>query len=284
MSLRPRGLVVCVDYADLLEITLPRNLHHFSELVVVTHPEDRATRELVERYPPARYYLTDAFYRHGAKFNKGLALEEGFDALGREGWILVWDADTLFPENWPEITWRVGWLYGARRRILENPADFAEGLDWSRLPPGRDLVWAGYFQLFHADDPHLRRRPWYDVTFSHAGGCDGYFQRHWPVSCKCWLPFEVLHLGPRDCNWFGRVTPRRDGTRPAQWEERSWLMRSYLEHKGWLDRWRTGSRGRKNAGVWPGERIAADISGSAPDPAGLVPPVPSGPTDLPSVS
>ncbi len=42
-----KGIVVCVEYDDLLTITLPRNARHLTEIVVVTSPTDLRTQQVV---------------------------------------------------------------------------------------------------------------------------------------------------------------------------------------------------------------------------------------------
>lgn len=228
-----RGIVVCVNYDDLLEITLRRNMRHLEECVVVTSPTDERTKKLAGSIPNVRIYETDAFYRFGAKFNKGLAIEEGFDFLGREGWILIWDADTLFPEDMDLSSIVPGKLYGARRLILDNPKTWKEDMNWDGLPVSNDRSFPGYFQLFHASDPIISQLPWYDVTFGHAGGGDGYFESRWPSERKIRLPFRVLHLGPRDVNWFGRASPRTDDAENVMAAHHMREMERFLIWKGW---------------------------------------------------
>lgn len=244
-----RGIVICVDYDDLLAITLPRNARHLKEVLVVTHPRDEKTKRVVAEIPNARVFETDAFYRSGAKFNKGLAMEEGFDALGREGWILIWDADIVLADDTVFENLQIGRLYSVRRRILENHKLWKEELDWRRLPDAGDRTFAGYFQLFHADDPHLAVRPWYDVTYTHAGGGDEYFQALWPADCKHYLPYNCLHLGPRDTNWFGRVTQRMDGQQVAGVDQHRRDMQLFLSYKGWRGRKRTVRHFREHVDV-----------------------------------
>jgi hypothetical protein len=48
---------------------------------------------------------------------------------------------------------------------------------------------------------------------------------------KGWLPFEVLHFGPRDTNWFGRSSERLDGL-PTN------LTESDVDHLFAEHRWR----------------------------------------------
>lgn len=229
----PKGIVVCVGYDDLLALTLPKNARHMTEIVVVTTPEDMKTRAVIADIPNARPFLTDAFYRDGAKFNKGAAIEEGFDALGRDGWILIHDADTMLPNSVPFDNLDPAKLYGARRRMLDEPARYSDSLDWRKLPLSSQGGWPGYFQLFHGSCPVIKQRPWYDVTYEHAGMSDNYFQLRWPVKQKEWLQLEVLHLGPRDRNWYGRVTPRLDGEAIPEASERAANMMKMMGAKGW---------------------------------------------------
>ncbi len=97
-----RAILVSVDYADLLRITLPYNIHHFEEAWVVTSKSDpetaKAVMEMQARQLPVSIFATDAFYDDGAVFNKWKALEQGLDAMGRHGWLVVMDADILWPK------------------------------------------------------------------------------------------------------------------------------------------------------------------------------------------
>ena len=199
------GLVVCVNYADFLARTLPRNASHFDHIVVVTTPDDVATRAVVHGCDHAELFVTQAFTKHGAVFNKGLAIEEGFDFLGRDGWMCVWDADTVMPRDMDLNDLPPNRLYAPRRRICSKPERWDDGEDWRRFPRYRDREFAGYFQLFHASDPVLATRPWYGTHWRHAGGCDSDFQAKWPRERKVRLPFDVLHLGKPGVNWAGRT-------------------------------------------------------------------------------
>ena len=220
-----KAITVCVEYDDLLEITLPRAAPHFDGILVVTSPEDKNTMRLVGRF--AREGLrvgiwpTNAFYQNGAGFNKGLALEQGFDILGREGWICVFDADIVMPAEMDLSGLVPGKLYCPRRRICKDPRKYDGSEDFRRWKPFPDMEHAGYCQFFHADDPVLKSvRPWYGTHWKHAGGCDSDFQSRWPDGHKEWLDFTVLHLGEDAANWHGRCTPRLDGTMPEGFQHR----------------------------------------------------------------
>jgi hypothetical protein len=221
-----RGLTVCVGpvYAELLRITLPRNVRHFSECWVATTPDDEATAEVVAGVPGARLFTTTGFRDHGAFMNKGLGIERCFDAMGRHGWFCVHDSDCVFPPTLPLDDLNPEALHGCRRRVLADPAAWHPGLDWSTCPVHEDSPGIGYCQLFHSDAAKLNGvRPWYNVNFPHAGGCDAQFLDHWVRhgGKVVTLPAEVLHLGQPDMNWWGCSPEARD------------RMSAYVHRMGW---------------------------------------------------
>ncbi len=143
----------------------------------------------------------------------------------------------LFPDELALPPLEMGKLYSPPRLLLDDPRRWTPQFDWKRARPTPDFVFAGYFQLFHADDPVLRERPWYDVGYTHAGGGDWYFQQRWVEENKIRPPFNVLHLGPRDRNWFGRTSSRTDrGALPPGIPHRSVMMHAFLAAKNWNGR------------------------------------------------
>lgn len=232
-----KGVVVCVEYTDLLRLVLVRNMRFLSSCAVITSPQDTETQSFCAKIQNVSVFVTDAFYRHGAKFNKGLAIEEYWNSTERDGWICAWDADILFPDTFndciDERHLKIGTLYGPRRRMMLDPENWTPQYDWSQLPIRQDRSFPGYCHVFHGQDPHIAKLPWYDVTFAHAGGGDGYFEQRWPRECKVRIPCHVLHLGPPDNNWFGRVSPRIDGVPVNGAKERHETMETFLHWKGW---------------------------------------------------
>lgn len=217
-----RGLTVSVGYAEMLRITLIRNMRHFTECLVVTSPEDEATQAAASEVPGVSLFITDVFTRHGARFNKGYALELAFDVMGRHGWIAIWDSDCLWPDVLPLANLRPDCLNGMHRRVLEDPSQWHPGFDWSRCVRSRDGGPIGFTQIVNADDPALRdRRPWYDVSFAHAGGGDAFFMSHWARGKHNVLPCEALHLGPTDTHWFGTDQAGKD------------MMAKFVRDNGW---------------------------------------------------
>lgn len=227
-----RSIVVCVEYSDLLAITLPANRHHFDAMMVVTSMADEATADLARQHD-CHLYQTDAFYDRGAVFNKWAALEEGLSAFGREGWLCLLDADVIWPREIPEFDLVCGKLYTPRRRLFPDVTKpVPPESEWERYPLMREPEFAGYSQIFHASDPHLPGPPWHQTDWRHAGGADSFFQRMWAEPDKIRPPFVVLHLGEPGANWCGRVTQFTDGTKHPQAGERAERLRRFIEGRG----------------------------------------------------
>lgn len=238
--------MICVDYADILAITLPYNRHHFLDVMIVTAERDKATQEVAARNS-ARVYITNAFWSKGEAFNKWAALEEAMDHYGRVGWICNMDADVLWPKYIPEWTPVFGNLYTPKRRIMENlQQQIPQEPYWKSFPlPQANEEFAGYTQIFNCDDPRLGKAPWHEVDWKHAGGADTHFQLRWPDENKIRPPFEVLHLGPPGVNWCGRATKRVDGTVPEDSAAKQRQLRWFL----------SGRRGRRGRDRYKREKL-----------------------------
>lgn len=248
-----RAILVSVDFGDILSITLPFNLHHFEEVLVVSTPDDHETRAVVNRHQ-CRLFATSAFYDNGADFNKWKALELGLDHFGRTGWMCILDADILWPAILPSFDLIEGNLYTPRRRMMTDLGMLymaTEESTWNRWPiHPQEREFAGYSQIFHASDPVLGNPPWHETNWRHGGGADSMFQRKWPDSRKIRPPFEVLHIGHAGRNWCGRSTQRMDGTVPHESEMRLRKLQSYVR-----------GRNRRAADPYAGERIPPTQTG-----------------------
>lgn len=220
--IKPKAIIVSVDYADILAMTLPYNRDFFSEVLIVTTAEDTATMEIAKAND-AKVYCTDAFYRRNAYFNKFLALEEGLDILGRDGWLLILDADIVIPQQRPMFIPQQGKIYTPHRRIkLEIACGIPEQRRWSQYKRTKaNEEFAGYFQLFHASDRALGPVPWHSVQWTWAGGADTAFHNQWMPMNKVRPPFEVLHLGAPFRNWCGRTEAYSDGRIDPKAQERT---------------------------------------------------------------
>lgn len=194
--MRISALTVSVNYADLLANSIDRWLAGCEKLLIVTSPTDEDTLDLARSHD-CLVHATDAFYREGAAFNKGLAISEAVEAFDYlDDWQLLFDADMVPQANWRQIVEAAkpqpGFLYGATRQ-LENGERFS---DRNEIP--------GYFQLFHASDTNAQRKPLLDTTWRHAGGMDSEFHQRWPMNRKRWLDMTLIHQGEPGMNWHGR--------------------------------------------------------------------------------
>ena len=218
--MKPRAVVVCVEYHDTLAVTLPTAQAAFASVLVVSSPADTKTAA-VAATAGADLLTTDLFWWGGAAFNKGVALDEGLKRLGRDGWMAVIDADVVFP---PDVDWstlRPGCLNVPRRRQFGSIAGWGPRVNPLALPVvDEGTEFPGYCQVWQADDPATVAPPLYPRRWRHAGGCDSEFMWRWPAEKRIRLPWDVVHLGPLNRNWHGRVTPFADGTVPATAKER----------------------------------------------------------------
>lgn len=206
---------MCVDYAETFSLCLATNLKHFSDYIVCTHKSDTATIRLCESIG-VRFFVTDAFYRDKAIFNKWLALEECLDVFGRTGQIALVDADIVFPDSLNGFAPDTHCIYTPVRRISEDRSIPPE-TDWQSLPDvrfaGVQEGWAGYTQIFNCDSPCVEQTPWHRSDYGHAGCSDTWFEERWKKEDHRRPPFEVLHLGLPFANWVGmRVSGSRRKT------------------------------------------------------------------------
>lgn len=203
--IKPRAILVCVDYSEILALTLPYNRHHFADVMVVTSPEDLETQRLAISLD-CRVLVTDAFYLDGAIFNKFRALEEGLGYYGRDGWLCIMDADVAWPKMLPKtFSPRVGYLYAPYRRMRLEANFIPPESEWRNYTRHRQVrEFAGFTQIFHGSDPALGKPPWHIQNHTHAGGGDSWFQNKWPEAKKIRPNWEVLHLGPAGKNWCGK--------------------------------------------------------------------------------
>lgn len=201
-----KAVITCVNYADYLSWTLPLNQKHFDRVVVVTAPADTETISVASQY--AEVVQTDAFTAGCAKFAKYAGLEIGLDAIGRDGWIAIMDADIILPSVLRGVTLECGNLYSPFRRMCNEcpPPDESR---WSEFP--RDRVpppwhFLGYCQIFHAQDSVLGPPPWHGSGHKTAARGDMVFMERWPRERRIRPGWDVLHLGEARRNWSGRVT------------------------------------------------------------------------------
>jgi hypothetical protein len=224
------AVIVCNNYSDFLEHTLPENLQHLDGVVVVTTPEDKATRALCEKYS-VDVLDTNVFFEKGDAFNKGRAINLGLSHLRHDDWLLHLDADTMLPHRFRTMLEHARLdkrnLYGADRLnvhghdhwmkhkpktvpqfayryLVTAPDPFKVGARLIHMEYGYCPI--GYFQLWHASE-HRK----YPINQGSAEHTDVLFSVQWPRERRILLPeLFVFHLESEranmGANWKGRTT------------------------------------------------------------------------------
>ncbi len=232
-SLRLEAVTVCVGFDDLLDITLGLNHPHLDTMIVVTSHADHRTQAVARKHG-AICVQTDLFKKNGRNFNKGAAINAGFNRFQYHGWRLHLDADIALPDNFRRMLFNHTHLdraciYGADRvdvigrdtleAIRAAGPQHAERafllpppgchLSPRYIDPLRGFVPIGYFQLWHASTQ--KPYPWSLGTAAHD---DVAFAEQWAEPHRRHLPTILCsHLcaRPPQCgeNWDGnRRQPR----------------------------------------------------------------------------
>lgn len=223
-------VITCVNYSDFLAHTLPDNLQHLDRIVVVTHPDDKGTQALCNRFG-VDCIDTKIFHEDGDKFNKGRAINLGLSHLRHDDWILHLDADILLPHRFRRMLHHAQLdetnLYGADRlncisydhwmankhktvpqfayRYLVTPnEEFSLGSRLLHKEYGYCPI--GYFQMWHESANRI-----YPIMSGSAEHADVLFAVQWERSKRILMPeFFVYHLESEKAkmgtNWAGRKT------------------------------------------------------------------------------
>jgi len=224
------AVIVCYNYSDFLEATIAENLQHLDRLVVVSHPSDRQTGRLCDKFG-VDCVKTEVFHDDGDKFNKGRAINLGLSHLRHDDWILHLDADVLLPHRFRHMLHMAKlnreYIYGCDRLNTLNYENWAQYKNkvipqhqWrfmvtpqQEFPLGSRIVhneygWCplGFFQLWHS----LVRRQ-YPIVCGNAEHSDIVHAIRWPREKRVLLPeFFVYHLesevAQMGVNWSGRKT------------------------------------------------------------------------------
>jgi hypothetical protein len=192
------GLVVSVDYADYLSVTIPEMVKVVDKLYVMTAENDRS-REIAEKYGAIPILWKD-WKIDGAHFNKSGAINYAQSVVydkHPESWYLILDADILLPDNTREIIEKHSTnekaLYSVKRQDYHTIGSFEQD--------DHDIVyqfdWAGFFQLY-------KDKQYYPEFSMDASGCDIVFL-HLFIE-RSFLPLTVKHIGVSATNWKGRVS------------------------------------------------------------------------------
>lgn len=235
-SNRLEYVTTCVGFDDLLEVTLSANMPHVDSAIVVTSHADAKTKAVAKKFG-ALTVETDLFRKNDRRFNKGAAINVGFDRFQWRGWRMHLDADIALPDNFRRMLFNLTHLdssciygadrvdvhgrdeYEAVRRGVSPQHDesaFLQPRSQRRIAarfidPLRGYVPIGFFQLWHS----TMQKP-YPYSLGSAAHDDVMFASAWPEASRRLLPTVICyHLVSRDPklgdNWDGvRRQPRWD--------------------------------------------------------------------------
>jgi hypothetical protein len=129
MSRKIEAVIVCKNYSDFLQITLPINKIHFDNIIVVTSQDDEATKALCKNFN-VNYLIYNDFNKNGAKFNFGGARSFGLQNLKYNDWVIFLDGDIIMPKNFRELfdinTRDINKFYGSYRRFIPSYKDYED--------------------------------------------------------------------------------------------------------------------------------------------------------------
>jgi hypothetical protein len=205
-------VVVCLDCSDYLRHTLPLLAKVADWTVVVTAERDTQTIEVVSQFENCCCVCTDVFWKDGARFNKGAAINEGFRRLSRSGWILHTDADMALFNPVPTDGLDKALIWTAHRyRVIGAKGWKCLNLGARAFPRiERDFVYRGkrtaigYFQLFHSSAFR-----WYPDNHPGANVSDLFFSHSFP-DMGLLEDYQTFHIeasgDTKGVNWNGRVS------------------------------------------------------------------------------
>ena len=204
-SKRLEIVTTCVGFDDILDVTLAKNHPQCDTLIVVTTHDDKATQNVARKHG-AICVQTDLFYKNGRSFNKGAAINAGFDYFQYNGWRLHLDSDIILPDNFNRILFNHTHLerhclYGADRfNIIGNEnikklvnssspqhhhgllvgESGNDGVLGHRVVDNlRGYLPLGFFQLWHCST----QKP-YPYSLGTAAHDDMIFSASWPLQCR----------------------------------------------------------------------------------------------------
>ena len=232
--LRLEAVTVSVGFDDILDHSLTANHGQVDTMIVVTSHEDRKTQGVARKHG-ALCVPTDLVKKNGRAFNKGAAINAGFNYFQYHGWRLHLDSDIVLPSNFRRMLFNHhqldrDCLYGADRVDVIGLDELAsvQGLQQhehgcivqgrSPRPMGARFLHTlhgycpiGYFQLWHSSCQKA-----YPYSLGTAAHDDTMFACLWPEAQRRLLPGVVVnHLcaAPPKWgeNWDGnRQQPRLD--------------------------------------------------------------------------
>lgn len=223
-ALRLEAVITCVGFDDFLDVALAHNHGHFDTLIIVTSHGDRKTHQVARKHG-AVLVETDLFRKNGRNFNKGAAINAGFDRFQYHGWRMHLDGDILLPDNFRRMLFNhthldEACLYGSDRVdvVAREGLDRLRKAAWDRpqavwrclvQPHSENPLGARYVDTLHGYSPlgffqlwHARSQKPYPWSLGTAAHDDIMFATQWAAEHRRHLPTVVCyHLCERKPQW-----------------------------------------------------------------------------------
>jgi len=210
-------IITCVGYGDYLKETLKFNSKNFDKIHVCTTENDIETKEECKKYEEKINIIeTNVFFEENNPFNKGRAINEAIKQLKYNDWVVIGDADCIYPNNIKrEIEYEekndMDALYTFYRISVNSRKELLDFLknETKKFNIERGYtVGVGYCQLFHQSSKYIKNNFLYPTECEDASWSDILFARLWPKSKRKILNGLVIHLGELGVNWRGRTTKK----------------------------------------------------------------------------
>jgi hypothetical protein len=207
------AVVVSVNCADYLELSLPENIKHFDNYYVGTIATDTETIEICKKYGAIPVICPDPHNINGHKFDKGSCIQECFKQMkNRDSWVLLLDADIILPKDFKGVddTLDKNVLYGASRSFAWDYNEYLEYKDgkninnFENIPGGYGC---GYFMLFYLNSDKIKNEPLDKIYPNGNIETDMVLlEKFHPYRVDVGkFDFKVLHLGGHSLFENGRI-------------------------------------------------------------------------------
>lgn len=208
-SNRIEAVITSVGFDDVLDETLDNNHPHLDTAIIVTSHYDIQTQKVARKHG-AICVQTDLFHKNDRNFNKGAAINAGFNHFQYNGWRLHIDADIAFPDNFRRMLFNhmhleKDCIYGADRVDIIGMEEWLKVKNHTQYKhgvfihtPGKigsrfvhnlyGYLPIGYLQLWHA-----KCQMSYPYSLGTAAHDDVMFSMQWPESQRRLLPGVVCY-------------------------------------------------------------------------------------------
>jgi hypothetical protein len=229
------AVTVCVNYADILRVTIPFNKSLIDNWVIVTSTQDKETFDVCKYYG-VTCIMTDKFFDNGAPFNKAKGINEGLKKLTQIDWMLHLDADIILPANFRQICkddqLQKDAIYGIDRinvigdeelfrlfitknsqikqwTYLNQKTEYEPAFRLHNLNSGYNVI--GFFQLWHSN--YLKNNLKYPENHTSAARTDVGFQQQWNLDKRLLYPgiigYHIMTEAlPKGYDWNGRKSKK----------------------------------------------------------------------------